>query len=87
MTDPPPPPSFLTPGALARRSGTLLPLFDDPRMAVRTSAQSTRWAPKDALLLVLAVVHGEGGHEHAMVLYGEGHTGWCWGGYLEPEPD
>jgi hypothetical protein len=82
-----PSPLFLVPGMLVRQSDRDLhdlPLFDDPRMTGKMSARPIRWAPKNTLLLVLAVL-GEGNHVRALVLYGEGHTGWCWGGYLEPE--
>lgn len=78
-----PPPRCPRPGDLVRKEdGGQLPLYDDPAQLGKMSLSPTSWAPWGSILTVLAVCHGEAGHERVLVLHGEGRTGWCWGGYL-----
>lgn len=79
----PPPPPGIRPGDCAHAVGEVpLPLYNDAAMTGRMSASPQRWASAGSLCLVLAVVHGTGGHERVLVLSSDGQHGWCWGGHL-----
>lgn len=78
-----PPPRGPRPGDLVHKEDAgQLPLYDSSQALGKMSLHPSQWAPNGTLLTVLCVLHGEAGHERVLVLYGEGKTGWCWGGYL-----
>ena len=78
----------LRPGDWASREAAIgVPLYDSPDKVFLETAPNVAWLSPDHPVLVLAVTHGHGGHERALVLFGQGRTAWCWGGYLTQQEE